>query len=105
MSLLKTRVATLARRAANRRNAQKSTGPQTARGKAWSCRNHLKTGGDSPQYRNFLHTLMNAPPGRMGLVAEALLRAQEVRHPLFVQMAELAVRTEADLCREARLRW
>jgi hypothetical protein len=41
----------------------------------------------------------------MGLVAEALLRAQEVRHPLFVQMAELAVRTEADLCREARLRW
>ena len=30
--------------AANRRNALKSTGPRTARGKAWSCMNNLKHG-------------------------------------------------------------
>ena len=89
--------------AANRRNAQKSTGPRTARGKAWSCRNHLRTGADSPEYRNFLHALMNAPPGRMRPVAEALLRGLEVQHPLFVELAKLAVQAEIDICADARL--
>ena len=105
MSLRKSPTRTPALLAANRRNAQKSTGPRTARGKAWSCRNHLQTGGDSPEYKNFLYTLMNAPPGRVGLMAEALLRAQKVRHPLFVQLAELAVQTEVELCQEVRQRW
>ena len=54
---------------------------------------------------DFSHTLINAPPGGMGLVAEALLRAQEVCHPLFAQMPELAVQSEVDLCQEARLQW
>jgi hypothetical protein len=45
MSLLKPRIMTPARLAANRCNALKSTGPRTARGKAQSCLNRLKTGG------------------------------------------------------------
>jgi len=105
VSLRKSPTLTPARLEANRRNALKSTGPRSARGKAWSCRNHFRTGGDSPEYWNFFLTLMNAPPGRMGLVAETLLRAQEVRHPLFVQLAELAVQAEVELCQEVRLKW
>jgi len=89
--------------AANRRNALHSTGPRTARGKAWSCRNHLRTGGDSPDYLNFLHTLMDAPPGRMRPAAETLLRGLEVQHPLFTEMAKLAVQAEIDICTDARL--
>ena len=105
MSLRKPPARTPALLAANRRNAQKSTGPPTARGKAWACRNHLRTGGDSPEYKNFLHTLMNAPPGRMRPVAEVLLKCLEVQHPLFTELAELAVQAELGLCREASLRW
>jgi hypothetical protein len=105
VSLRKSPTRTPALLAANRRNAQKSTGPRTARGKAWSCRNHLRTGGDSPEYKNFLYTLMNAPPGQMRPVAETLLRGLEVQHPLFTELAELAVQAEMDLCHEARLRW
>ena len=105
MSLRKSPTRTPALLATNRRNAQKSTGPRTARGKAWSCRNHLRTGGDSPEYMSFFNTLMNAPPDRMGLVAETLLRVQEVRHPLFVQLAEVAVQSEVELCQEVRRLW
>ena len=102
MSLRKSPTRTPALLAANRRNAQHSTGPRTARGKAWSCRNHFRTGGDSPEYRNSLHTLMNAPPGRMRPVAETLLRGLEVQHPLFTELAKLAVQVEIDICADAR---
>ena len=105
MSLRKSPTLTPALLAASRRNAQKSSGPRTPRGKAWSCRNHLRTGGDSPEYKILLHPLMNAPPGRMGGVAGALLRAQEVRHPLVVQSAEVAVQAEVELRQEVRHGW
>ena len=103
MSLRKLPTLTPALLAANRRNAQKSTGPRTRQGKAWSRLNRLKSGGDSPQYVSFLHSLMNAPPGQMGSTAEALLRNLEVRHPQFVEMAELAIQAEIEVCTEARL--
>ena len=63
MSLLKPRVITPARRAAHRRNAQKSTGPRTARGKAQSRLNGLRHGFCSPAYRQFWLALLEAPPG------------------------------------------
>ena len=94
MSLRKSPARTPASLAARRRNAQKSPGPRTRRGKAWSCRNHLRHGGESPAYVNFFRALLDAPPCQVGLTAEALLARQEVRHPLFVQMAELAVQGE-----------
>jgi len=103
VSLRKSPTRTPALLAANRRNAQKSTGPRTALGKAWSCRNHFRTGGESPEYKNFLHTLMNAPPGRMRPVAESLLQGLEVQHPHFVELANLAVQAEIDICADARL--
>jgi hypothetical protein len=47
MSLRKSPTMTPARLEANRRNAQKSTGPRTARGKAQSRMSGLKHGGRS----------------------------------------------------------
>ena len=98
MSLRKSPTRTPALLAANRRNAQKSTGPRTRRGKAWSRLNPLKEGWKSREYVNFITALMNAPPGRVDLVANNLLRAQEVHHPLFLETADLAVRVEFDMC-------
>ena len=103
MSLRKSPTRTPALLAANRRNAQKSTGPRTRRGKAWSRLNHLKHGMDSPEFLKFCYALLIAAPGQVGLTAEALLRTKGVRHRLFVERAELAVQTEIRLCEEARL--
>jgi hypothetical protein len=103
VSLRKSPTLTPALLAAHRSNAKQSTGPHTARGKAWSRLNHLKTGSESPAYRNFLDILMNAPPGQMTPVAEALRRGLEVPHPRFGELAELAVQAEIDICADARL--
>jgi hypothetical protein len=48
MSLRKPFMLTPARIEANRRDAQKSTGPRTARGKVWSGINAGRDGGRSP---------------------------------------------------------
>jgi len=45
--------------AANRRNALKSTGPRTARGKAWSCMNNLKHGRYAKRLPEKLETAGN----------------------------------------------
>ena len=102
MSLRKSPTRTPALLAANRRNAQKSTGPRTRRGKAWSRLNPLKGGWKSREYVNFLTALMNAPPGRVDAVANTMLRAQEVHHRLFLDTADLAVRVESDMCARRR---
>jgi hypothetical protein len=52
MPLRKSFTLTPARIEANRRNAQKSTGPRTARGKVQSRMNGLRDGGRSPLYRD-----------------------------------------------------
>jgi hypothetical protein len=49
VSLRKSPTLTPALLAANRRNAKKSTGPRTARGKAWSRLNSLRHGCHSPR--------------------------------------------------------
>ena len=100
MSLRKSPTLTPALLAANRRNARKSTGPRTRRGKAWSQLNRLKEGWRSREYTDFLKALIDAPPGRVGAVASAMLEAKEVVHPRFLETAQLVVQVEIDLCRD-----
>ncbi len=104
MSLRKSPTLTTALLASNRRNAKQSTGPRTAQGKAWSRLNRLKEGWHSPAYINFLKALLDAPPGQVSLTAKALLKSQPVRHPLFLEVAELSVQAEIAICEENRLR-
>lgn len=103
MSLRKSPTLTPALLAANRLNAQKSTGPRTLRGKAWSRLNHLQSGGYSRECLSLLSELMDAPPGRVGLTAEALLRRKLAVHPMLRELAEMCGSVEADICEE--LRW
>jgi hypothetical protein len=62
MSLRKSPTRTPAFLEAIRRNAQKSTGPRTRRGKAQSCLNRLKTGERSRVYRQLWWGLLHAAP-------------------------------------------
>ena len=103
MSLRKSPTLTPALIAANRRNAQKSTGPRTARGKAWSRLNRLKDGWKSPDFRNFVDALVNAEPCQVDATAALLLHAQEVVHPRYREWAELCIETEVAICRELRM--
>ena len=65
MSLRKSPTLTPARLEANRRNAQKSTGPRTARGKSQSRMNSLRTGGHFALYRaGFLLLPLTPRPAR-----------------------------------------
>ncbi len=104
MSLRKSPTLTPALIASNRCNAKKSTGPRTARGKAWSRLNHLQDGMHSPEYINFLTALLDAPPGRVEVTAQALLASKQALHPLFREAAELSVQVEIDICEESRWR-
>jgi hypothetical protein len=88
--------------ASNRQNAKKSTGPRTARGKAWSRLNRLRHGARSPEFINFLNALLDAPSGRVGVTAQALLQSRKVLHSLFIEAAALSVQVEIDICEESR---
>ena len=85
MSLRKSPTLTPALLAANRQNAKQSTGPRTARGKAWSRLNRMRDGWRSPEYINFLPAGLDAPPGRVGVTAQALASSQQILHPLFME--------------------
>jgi hypothetical protein len=103
MSLRKSPTLTPALLAANRRNAKKSTGPRTPRGKAQSRMNGLRKGNRSPLYRNLLISLLNAPPCMVAATAEALLTPEQSAHPLFADLVELAVGSEAMVCADVRM--
>jgi len=97
MSLLQPRVITPARRAANRRNAQKSTGPRTARGKAQSRLNGLRHGSCSPAYRRFRLALFEAPPGYpVAKTVCAMLTPQESCHPVFADLIDVHFEMEME---------
>jgi hypothetical protein len=102
VSLRKSPTLTPALLASNRRNAKKSTGPRTARGKGWSRLNRLRNGWRSREYINLLKALLDAPPGRVGVTAQALLSSKQVIHPLFMKAVELSVQVEIDICEESR---
>jgi hypothetical protein len=95
MTLRKSPTLTPARLAANRRNARKSTGPRTARGKAWSRLNGLRTGSRSLAYGAFLRALLEAPPGAIDRVAARMLTPEQASHRPF--------RSLVHLCRQAEL--
>ena len=89
LSLRKSPTRTPAFLEANRRNAQKSTGPCTWRGKAQSCLNRLKTGERSRVYRRLWCGLLDAPPCAVERTAGALLTREQAAHPLFAELVDL----------------
>jgi hypothetical protein len=104
MSLRKSPTLTPALLNSNRRNARKSTGPKTARGKAWSRLNRLRHGARSPEYISFVEALLDAPGGQVGVTAQAILLSKPALHPMFREIAEISVQAEIDICDRSRLR-
>ncbi len=102
MALRKSPTLTPALLAANRRNAQKSTGPRTARGKVWSRLNGFRTGARSRLYLDLWPALLYAPPCRVAETARALLTPEELAHPQLAQVVEICVEAEIAIVREAR---
>jgi hypothetical protein len=90
MSLRKSPTRTPAFLEAIRRNAQKSTGPWTVRGKAQSCLNRLKTGERSRVYRRLWWGLLHAPPCAVEQTAGALLTREQAAHPVFAELVDLS---------------
>ena len=101
MSLSKSPTLTPARFVSHRRNAQKSTGPRTARGKAWLRLNRLRNGWRSREFLISLKALLDAPPGQVELTAQALLSSKQVLHPLFMEAVEMRVQTDLAMCKES----
>jgi hypothetical protein len=89
MSLRKSPTLTPARLEANRHNAGKSTGPLTARSKSQSGLNSLRTGNRSAQHQNFMELMLNAPPCKVHLMAQALLTPARAARPVFAETLEL----------------
>ena len=102
MLLRKSPPLTPARLDANRRNAQKSTGPRTAHGRAYSRMNALKKGWSSRFYRDLLSSLVYAPPGTLEGTIKAILTPQQAAHPLFAEAAEIACEAETQVILEYR---
>jgi hypothetical protein len=88
---------TPARVEANRRNAQKSTGPRTPLGKSQSRLNGLRSGGRSRLYQDLLLALVDAPPGGVAQTARAVLTPAQARHPLFAELVETFRLADSDV--------
>jgi hypothetical protein len=90
MSLLKPRVMTPARVEPSRRNALKSAGARTARGKAQSSLNGLRHGFCSPTYNQFWLALFEAPPGfPVARIVQTLLTPEETCHPVYADLIDV----------------
>jgi hypothetical protein len=101
MSLRKSPTLTPARLEANRRNARKSTGPRTARGKAQSRMNSLRSGSYSPSYRKLLRALLEAPICAVDSTARAILTPEQAAHPVFAAAVDLVRQAEFELVVES----
>ena len=95
MSLRKPYVLSPARIAANRRNAQKSTGPRSPRGKAQSRLSRLRTGGRSRLYQDLMWKLMDAPPAGVARTARAAPTPELATQPQFRELAQIFCQAEA----------
>ena len=93
MSLRKSPTMTPAWIEAHLRNARKSTGPRTARGKAPSRMSRLKLGTRSAFHRRLL-ALLYASPCWVVAAALASLAPEQLRHPLFAGDMEIAHEAE-----------
>jgi len=90
MSLLEPRVLTPAQLQANRRNAQRSTNPRTAPGKARSRLSGMRHGHCSPQYRQFWYALFEATPGCPAeFTVDQTLAVQEALHPVYSNLIKV----------------
>jgi len=85
MSLRKSPSRTPAFLGANPRNAQQSTGPRTAKGKAQSRLNGLKTGVNSPQFKQLLENAVSTPLGAACQAALATMTCEQATHPVFAR--------------------
>jgi len=94
MSLRKSPTLTPARIEANRRNAMKSTGPRTARGKGQSRMNSLRTGVRSRFMHDLYLMLLDAPACAVDRVARTILTPEQAMHPLFADALDLFRETE-----------
>jgi len=103
MPLLKPRMLSPALRDSNRRNAKKSTGPRTRRGKAQSRLNSLRTGARSRLYQDLMWKLMDAPPCGMGWVLRESLTPEQAVHPLFAQLVWIFCQAEMGVSQYLRL--
>jgi hypothetical protein len=97
MSLRESPTMTPARIEANRRNARKSTGPRTKRGKAQVRFNALKTGDHSRLYQDFRMYLLFLPPCEV-LGKRKFLDPEMARHRLFSEALENAIWAETQTC-------
>lgn len=88
---------TPARREANRRHFQKSSGPRTARGKAQSRMNSQRGHGYSPAYQNLLIALLNAPRWTVEVATRAILTPEEAAHSAFREAVEIARQAEIEV--------
>ncbi len=88
MSLRKSPRMTLAGIEANRRNARKSTGPRTERGKAQSRLNRLQSGRRSRWLDDLCGALLGAPLGAVDRVAAAMLTPEMARHPRIASLVD-----------------
>ena len=96
MSLRKSPTLTPALLAANRRNARKSPGPRTMRGKAQTRMNALRTGDRSRLRWNLWLALLNAPPGQVQAWAESLMTPEMALHQHLRETAEIVIEAERE---------
>jgi hypothetical protein len=61
----------------------------------------LRDGWHSREYISLVKALLDAPPGRVGATAQALLSSKPALHPLFREIAEISVQAEIDICNES----
>jgi hypothetical protein len=92
---------TPARLAASRRNALKSTGPRTARGKAQSRMNGLRSGWSSPSYRRLWYAMLEAPPCAIEATARAVLTPEQARHPKFAELVDIFRQAEIEVAAQS----
>jgi len=102
MSLRKSPNLTPALVAANRRNAQKSTGPRSVGGKAQTRMNALRTGKYSRLRHELWWALLDAPPGGVERRARAMVTPEMAWNPLFSEVAEIVIQAERDMCGATR---
>jgi len=103
MSLIKRHALSPALLDANRRNAKKSTGPRTRRGKAQSRMNSLRTGARSRLYQGLMGKLMDAPPCGMGRALREALTPEQAVHPLFAELVWIFCQAEMGASQYLRL--